>query len=90
MEYDPAAASPCFVNQPTEPRDVKHYDPWKDHDPYMGQARPIEDISQVDFGDAEFRQFALSKINTHTRKPVIKTVTEKWAVREVILGSSDE
>jgi hypothetical protein len=89
MEFDPVAASPCFVNQPKErPTGVNYYDPWTDPDPYMGKTRTSEDISHVDFKDAEFRQFARNEVNK--RKPVIKTVTEKWAVKEVILGSSDE
>jgi hypothetical protein len=89
MEFNEAESSPLFTNQP-KPRDVKYYDPWAAPDPYMGRPRPIEDISQLDFRDAEFRQFARNGIKTHNRKAVVKTLTEKWAANIVFVGSSED
>lgn len=90
MEFDPAAASPCFTNQPNKSTVKPIFDPWLSADPYMGRPRQVEDISQVDFRDAEFRQFARNELKTHNRKAVAKSVTEKWAANIVFVGSSED
>jgi hypothetical protein len=89
MEFDPQAASPCFTNQPTEARQaVKHFDPWAAPDSYMGKPRQVEDISQVDFRDSEFRQFARTELRP--RKIVRRNYDELCGQKNFIVGSSED
>jgi hypothetical protein len=92
-KFDPAIAfAPIVSSEPQQPQPRQIYDPWADDSAFMGRPRPIEDISQVDFRDAEFRQFARNELKTPRKISKLTYRDPLMAAfdNEMILGKSDE
>lgn len=90
--FDPAIAFAPIVSFEPQPQPKRVYDAWAAPDPFMGRPRPIEDISQVDFRDAEFRQFARNELKTRRKITKLTYRDPLMAAfdNEMILGKSDE
>ena len=93
MEFDASKAFPAFVNAaPNKRSAAKTFDPWAAPDPFIGtKPKPLPDVFEnIDFRDAEFRQFAKDEFDK-PRKVIRQTYRDPlFGARPNILGQSDE